>query len=129
MGVEHTQGRAVIDRWDRVFSALAAEPRRQLIVALNDIPPENNVLLPEAAMSPTVPPQRDQITLELKHHHLPMLAEHGYVEWTETPFRASRGPNFDDVGIVFDALHDRAQLMPDRLVTGCKRLEEERRSN
>lgn len=126
MTVERSRGRRVIDRWDRVFEAISAEPRRQLVVALNDAPADGRVSLPEAAMSPAVPPDRESLTIELRHRHLPLLESHGFVQWTREPFRASRGPRFEEVAVVFDALHDEAASIPDRLVYGCRRLEEER---
>lgn len=116
----------MIKRWDQVFEVLGAEPRRQLIIALNDTPSESRVHLPEAAISPVVSVDRKEFTLQLKHHHLPLLEEHGYIQWTVTPFRAGRGPHFDDVAIVFDALQGLASEIPDRLVHGCRRLESER---
>ena len=116
----------VIDSWDRVFTALSAEPRRQIIVALNDLPADNRVLLPEAAMSPTMQPDREQFVLELCHHHLPRLEAHGFIEWTKEPFRAARGPRFEEVAVVIELLQENATQIPDSLVYGCRRLEAER---
>lgn len=114
------------DRWDTVFTALSAEPRRQLIGALCDIPAENRVLLPEAAMSPAVEPDRERLRVELVHQHLPLLAEHGFVEWTTEPFRAGRGPRFEEVAITIELIRTNASQVPDTLVEGCRRLESER---
>ena len=126
MHTEASEGQSVIDRWDRVFEAISAEPRRQLVVALADAPPDRQIMLPEAAASPRLPVDRERLEVRLRHVHLPLLERHGFVAWTEDPFRASRGPHFEEVAAVFDALHDHAPRLPDQLVSGCDRLERER---
>lgn len=128
VSMEQRQPKMVIDRWDRVFKAVSAEPRRQLIVALNDVPAGEWIALPDAAISPNVAPETN-LDIELQHHHLPMLEEYEYIRWTPEPFRARRGPYFEDLAVVFDALHHHAQQIPDRLVYGCRRLEEECQKN
>lgn len=116
----------VVERWERVFAALTAEPRRNLIVALVDAGTGQPVDLPEAAMSPALTSDRRVVHYHLHHRHLPMLAESGFVEWEAEPFRAWRGPNFEDVAIVVRSLYESVGEIPDRLVFGCRRLELER---
>lgn len=116
----------VVRRWDRIFDAVASEPRRQLIVSLMDAD-GGPVFLPEAAANPNLPHDRDELRLRLRHRDLPVLAESGYVEYEHDPLRAFRGPRFEDVAIVFEALHACAEDVPDHLVLGCRRLERERR--
>ena len=119
--------REVVGRWDRVFNALTAEPRRQLITSLRDAPSDRELTLPEAAMSPRVPMDDAEIRCELLHRHLPLLEDGGFVRWDRDPLRARRGPAFDEVSTVFGALYESVDDLPDRLVTGCDRLERERR--
>ena len=57
-----------------------------------------------------------------------MLEEMEFVEWDTDPLVASRGPRFDEVAVVFGALHSYATDIPDSLVVGCQRLEEERQA-
>lgn len=104
-----------IGRWDRVFKALAAEPRRQLVAALRDAPADEAVPLPEAAMNPAVRSDPERLGLELRHRHLPLLADADYVEWQSTPFRVSRGARFAEVRAVFDGLAANAAVIPDPL--------------
>lgn len=118
-------GTKVIERWDRLIEILSTEPRRQLIVALNHMSPSKQFQPPETAVSPTGPPDREQITNQVRHRHLPLLEERGYVQWTADSFRARRGSRFDDVAVVFDALRAMAPGIPDRLLHGCQRLENE----
>jgi hypothetical protein len=126
MSVHQANGERVSRNWNAVFRVLSQEPRRQLIVSLLDVEPGEAVQLPEGAVMPNVPPDPQQLRVELQHRHLPMLADHGFVTWESGPLRASRGPRFEEVAVVFEALHAEATTLPETLVTGCRRLEEER---
>ncbi len=122
----YENGTRVIERWNRVFSACSAEPRRQIVVSLLDQPADNAVALPESSINPNVVPDPEAQRRELIHKHLPKLADMEYVEWDTDPFVARRGPRFDEVAVVFEALHSYADDVPDPLVFGCQRLEAER---
>lgn len=126
MNVHRTNGEQLSRSWNRVFRALSAEPRRQLIVSLLDADPGDSVPLPESAVMPNVPPDPQELSVELHHQHLPMLAELGFITWETEPLLASRGPQFEQAAAVFDALHAEAARLPETLVIGCQRLEEER---
>ena len=119
-------GQRAIEKWDRVFTALSADPRRQLVASLLDAPPDETVPLPESAANPTVPTDPESLRRELLHRHLPKLADLGFIEWETEPFVASRGPQFDEVAAVMDAVQANASDIPDSLVIGCRRLERER---
>jgi hypothetical protein len=118
-------GREVIDRWDRVFRVLSAEPRRQVVVSLLDTAEGEWVSLPEAAVNPNVPVAADDLRRDLVHSHLPLLSEYDFVEWESAPLRVSHGTRFPEVGVVIDSLHGAATEIPDSLVVGCQRLEAE----
>lgn len=105
------------DRWSRVFEAIAAEPRRQLVVSLVDAPADRHVSLPEAA-SPSERADLDELAVELRHRHLPLLAEHGYVRWDAERCRARRGPHFEELVAVVESLRAEAFDGPDALVDG-----------
>lgn len=120
-------GTRTVERWNRVFEAASAEPRRQLIVALLDRPQGHSVPLPESVADPDIPVDREVLRQELLHSHLPMLADMEFVKWDTDPFVAARGPRFDEIAVVFEALHSHSADIPDSLVVGCRRLERERR--
>ncbi|MFP8955266.1 hypothetical protein ACLI4Y_00955 [Natrialbaceae archaeon A-CW3] len=107
---------------------MATEPRRQIVVSLLDAPAGQRVPLPESAINPNVPADPETIRHELHHRHLPMLADHGFIEWESNPFVATRGPRFEEVAVVMKAIHDAASDVPDSLVVGCQRLEQERQA-
>ena len=120
-------GERVSENWDTVFRSLSAEPRRQLVVSLMDAPPEGSVPLPESAAMSTLQPDPETLRTELYHVHLPILAENEFIRWETDPLVAFRGPKFDEVAAVFEALHSAATEIPESLVVGCRRLEREKR--
>ena len=129
MTVKHYEnGKRVSENWDAVFKSLSVEPRRQLIVSLLDAAPDQPVPLPESAAMPNRPLDPAVLRAELYHVHLPMLADNGFITWEMDPLVAFRGPQFDEVAVVFEALHADATDMPDSLVIGCRRLEREQQA-
>ena len=113
----------VVERWDAVFRALASEPRRQVIGRLAELPEGSWASLPGAAQSPQVPRDADRLQRVLVHHHLPLLAEDGFVVWEDDPLRAGRGPAFEEIEAVYRAPVERVESLPRRLVMGCETLE------
>ena len=122
-------GERVSENWSTVFRCLSAEPRRQLVVSLLDAPSDESVPLPESAAMPNGPADPVLLRRALHHVHLPLLAENEFVTWDADPLVAARGPRFDEVGVVFEALHSAASSVPDSLVVGCRRLEAERQDS
>jgi len=122
---QYEDGERVSENWDTVFKSLSAEPRRQLIVSLLDTPVGQSVPLPESAAMSDVHSDPEGLRIKLYHIHLPVLEDNGYITWEESPLIASHGPRFDEVAVVISALHSNAADIPDSLVTGCQRLEQE----
>ncbi|AEH35917.1 hypothetical protein [Halopiger xanaduensis] len=114
-----------IRRWDRVFEALSAAPRRHLVDELMDVPDGGTVSLPEAAVPAVIERDPEAFQIELHHRHLPLLADAGFVEWQRTPFQAAPGPQFDEVAVVLEALYANAGTVPEHLVPACRTLERE----
>jgi hypothetical protein len=124
--VRFRNGTEVVERWDEVFRALSAEPRRQLAVSLLDAPPDGTAPLPESAANPNVPVDPERLRRRLRHVHLPLLSELEFVAWESDPLRARRGARFREVAVVLESLHEAATRIPDSLAVGCQRLEAER---
>jgi hypothetical protein len=111
------------ERWDRVLRAMAAEPRRLIVASLSDVPAERRLPLPETAMSPTFDIEPKKLEVQLRHHHLPLLADRGYVRWESDPFCVQRGPRFEEAAAFIEMVFDSADGLPDKLIDGCAELE------
>ncbi|WP_336021948.1 DUF7344 domain-containing protein [Halobellus salinisoli] len=97
-----------------------------MITSLLDIAPGESVSLPEAAVNPNTATDRDSLRISLCHQHLPLMAEMGFIEWEKDPLTATHGPQFEEIGVLFEALFEYAEQLPTPLVNGCQRLEVER---
>jgi len=119
-------GQALIDSWNGAFRALSAEPRRQIVMSLLETPKGRELGLPEAANPPFMLLDPEELRIDLVHEHLPMLAARSYVEWERDPLRVRRGESFEEVSSILRSLMDCADSIPDELVEGYQRLEEQR---
>lgn len=108
------------ERWNQLFDALSAEPRREIIKSLIDVPQERRLPLPEAAESPNQSMDSETLEIELRHHHLPKLAEGGYVRWEGEPFCVQRGPNFAEPAFIVENVLESVDEIPQPLVNNCK---------
>ena len=117
---------AVAKQWDQLFRLAAHEPRRQLVISLMDHAEGEWVLLPEAALSEHFDGTRAALEIELRHQHLPLMATHNIVHWRDEPLEATRGPDFEEMASLLRTLQKSADLLPPRLVDGCRLLEDGR---
>jgi hypothetical protein len=105
-------------RWETIFQTLVSGTRRQIVGSLLEAHPDEEQQLPEAA---NLPDNRiDPVTLHsnLVHNHLPMMANAGFIEWTERPFCVRRGPRFEEVAAIIMAI-DSYDEFPQHLIDGC----------
>ncbi|RXK51392.1 hypothetical protein [Halorientalis pallida] len=116
----------MISRWDAVFRAVSAEQRRQVVVNLLESSPDPALSLPQAANPTYLLDDPERLPTELIRNHLPLPAEEGFVEWDREPVCVERGPRFEEVATVFEALHANTDHIPPQLPHGCHRLEEKR---
>lgn len=123
-GTSISDRRRMIERWNTIFRALTAEPRRQLVVSLMEAKPGRELSLPEAANPPYLLRDPETLYSELIHSHLPVLEDAGLIEWRREPLCAKRGPQFAEVATVIEAIHHNASALPPSLREGCQRLEE-----
>ncbi|MFP8952255.1 hypothetical protein ACLI4Z_04660 [Natrialbaceae archaeon A-arb3/5] len=94
---------------------LSAEPRREIIISLLEVPREQWLSLPEAAVSPNQSMDPETLALELRHHHLPVLTEAEYVRWKREPFCVQRGPHFAEPAFLVDTVFESMDEIPDSL--------------
>jgi hypothetical protein len=120
MSLNPSEGQEWASRWDRLYEALSAEPRRMIIASLRDEPEGRRLPLPEAADSPNRPEDAAKLGKQLRHHHLPLLAEAGYVRWEQEPFIVQRGPRFEEPECIIDLVTDSIDELPMSLINNCK---------
>lgn len=89
---------------DDTLDALAAGPRRTLLVALNDHNPQDVAPTP-ASDSAEADDEMDRL-VSMRHVHLPKLAEYGFVDWNERDHEVTKGPNFEEVRPFLELLDD-----------------------
>lgn len=110
-------GMTIYDRWDQFMAVLSAQPRRQIVASLMEASPERP--LPDAAITPDVPPDPERYRVTLRNRHLPTLADAEYVRWTGEPFQVRRGPRFDEPAAVMRALLSPDPQLPSSLTSNC----------
>lgn len=103
------------ESWDQLFRQLSASPRRRILLALMKASPEEDVSLPDDIIVTDGPVDRERMTIELCHHHLPSLAEDSYIEWETSPLTARRGPRFHESEVVLRTLLDAHREYPHSL--------------
>lgn len=92
--------------WDDAFLALADGRRRRLCLALWHRGPEAGaVSLGEIRGLDT-----EHSRLELRHVHLPMLEENGFVGWDRERGTVERGPRFDEIVPLVEWFRERRSL-------------------
>lgn len=97
---------------------LANDYRRCTLIALSEGTPaeDRSVRLPDnVAITGS---GRNEQTLELRHCHLPMLADSDLVEWNREHNEITKGARFDDVEPLLELLVTHRDELPDEwLVT------------
>lgn len=114
-----------VDRWDRVFEVLSSRRRRRILFSLLNEPKERRLSLPEAAVHSTDGVDTRELAAELRHCHLPKLAEDGLVRWERDPLCVQRGPHFEDAAFLLRWIVESPDEIPSRLVSDCRILGDE----
>ncbi|KPN29394.1 hypothetical protein SY89_00107 [Halolamina pelagica] len=120
MPIDPSEEQNWAERWDELYEALSAEPRRMIISSLLDEPRGRRLPLPDAAESPNQPMDVETLSTLLRHHHLPMLARAGYVRWDDDPFVVQRGPRFEEPAFIIELVTDSIDDLPTPLINNCK---------
>lgn len=104
--------REATESWDRLLRQLSAAPRRRILLALLRRSADESVPLPEAAILPDESVDHSRYAISLRHHHLPSLAETGYVTWSSQPLQARRGPRFEEAAAIIRVLIENQDELP-----------------
>ena len=99
------------ETYDTWLALLADERRRRLLLELaGSSPSEGGLSVPEDIVNPNEDPVT--LSVQLRHVHLPKLADVGYVDWHRDRGRVGRGPQFDDVGAVLELFRRHEDDLP-----------------
>lgn len=104
-----------IDPNGRVFEALANSSRRQLLFALlAETPQYHDSIDPIDLLSKrNAIDDLETIRLELRHVHLPKLADMGFIEWNRQSGTVSKGPNWEEIASLLQLIYEHPDELPD----------------
>lgn len=89
---------------DRVLDALSNRERRQLLVELRAGRVEHE--------ADVVARGEDRVERQLRHTHLPKLADMGFIEWDPDTGEIAAGPRFDEIAPLLDLIENHADELP-----------------
>ncbi|WP_227380855.1 DUF7344 domain-containing protein [Haladaptatus halobius] len=90
---------------------LSNEHRRQLLIALAQRNPQSD---PTSAFdaSETNSDTQDQ-AIAMRHIHLPLLADHGIIDWDQDAQIVAQGPQFDELEPLLTAVGEQEEALTD----------------
>lgn len=96
---------------DRIFDALAHTYRRRILLFMSERSPRH---LDGATLEDVATREEavESSTVELRHVHLPKLADAGYIEWDRDEQTVRPGPNFETVASVVQLVDDHRDDLP-----------------
>ena len=101
---------------DDLLDLLADSCRRRLLFVLlaHDSREDDDPQIPDDVVGDDE--DVDDLSLQLRHVHLPKLGDFGIVEWDEERDVIRRGPKFETVRPALQLLRDDADELPDDLL-------------
>ena len=96
---------------DALFAALSDPHRRKLLVSLMRDDSQDVLSIPEAVYDGDADLQT--LEVELVHVHLPMLEDHGFVDWDRRSQVVVRGPQFEEIEPCLRVLFEHREKLPD----------------
>ncbi|MFD1647637.1 DUF7344 domain-containing protein [Haloarchaeobius litoreus] len=98
---------------DSMLDALANRYRRRVLVALLDHNPQDDD-------DPQVPDDvrledegLEQLMIQMRHVHLPKLAESGFIEWDQETNTIRMGPQFEEIRPLLELMANHVDELPD----------------
>ncbi len=97
---------------DDMLKILSNEHRRRLLMALLQSNPqkETDPHLPDDAVISDA--EHDALLVELRHCHLPMLVEAGFIEWKKESREITKGPQFSEIRPLLELFDDHRDELP-----------------
>lgn len=107
------------------LTLLSSDTRRRLLLVLCDVPtvelPEDLRMrsetrtkqqTPPTSSTPTIDRGSDRLETQLRHTHLPKLANHDVIEWDRETMTVSRGTEFDSIEPLVRLLLSNPESLP-----------------
>lgn len=107
MGTPHRQ----VVSLDDVLDALGHVQRRRLLTLFADEAPSRGPYSFEEVVRVASEEPEDG-RLDLRHRHLPKLADYGFVTWNRETNEVAEGPRFEEIRPVVDILRARTHELP-----------------
>ena len=98
---------------DTVLELLAEEHRRRLLVNLLEHNPQDVEDIDLVAGISLADEELAQFRIQMKHTHLPKLADAGVIDWDREAGVVRKGPEFDELRPLLELLRDNADALPD----------------
>lgn len=91
--------------WDELFDALRDVHRRRVLMALLELDHQDEaVKVPEEVH--VGERGLEDLQLEMIHHHIPLLANAGYVSWNREDHEIQEGETFEDIRPILELLRE-----------------------
>lgn len=97
--------------FDEMLDMLVHVQRRKLLVSLLDHNPQDDS--PAAIADSETDEDSIELLIEMRHVHLPKLADRGLIEWDRQDHEVLKGPNFDEIRPLLELLDDHQDELPD----------------
>lgn len=94
---------------NETLELLASRPRRRLLVALLHADADARLQLPADVFDAD---GSGELTLQLRHNHLPKLDRVGVISWDRETMQVGRGPEFDGIEPLLELLDDNPDALP-----------------
>jgi uncharacterized protein YajQ (UPF0234 family) len=99
------------DRLESLFDVLRSRERRRIVTTLLDTELEAGGSVPVRALVPAGV-DAESFRVQLRHCHLPRLADGGYIEWDREAGRVRAGAAYDDLATVVELLREHDARLP-----------------
>lgn len=99
---------------DEQLEVLSNVHRRRLLCSLMRHNPQSD--RPAAAGRAGRSDEDRNLTIELRHVHLPKLEARGYVDWDRSSGTVTKGPRFDELEALLTVLLENRDVIPGEIV-------------
>lgn len=97
---------------DLAFKALSHATRRRVLTSLMKDNPRGQQEFETVEFVPDGP-EREPITISLRHTHLPHLERAGFIDWDRDAEQITRGAEFEVIRPLLELMDDHREELPD----------------